>query len=287
MASTGKISKRSAPITTGRYTSTYQRAKAKAYRLHWQDAASHAEIPVKNILKKLTAAQKRLPDTAFATLHNKEYLQKKPADNQVGAKNSDKTAPLPFKLISKRNLSHRGGKNKPPFSLVLAYQFELPRARGTIILRAFYYPRIHTFMLKFYNKNFKSLNKYAVRTHKGGFPEILRTCFAILKELTGQFPEASFGFMGERSFFKDKARQNTLLEPMEGNQRFRIYRLFLQAPQRAEWLHQYFIPFEVPALSTCLLLSHRGRSDQKTWLSLQQMLRFMATAYPQLNYAAL
>jgi len=298
------------PSGTKRYTSPYQRAKA--CRLHWPDAACSSTVCVKAVIKRLFPGQKNLPGYPLSNKKNKSqanvilqsgsYSGKKITDAHQKIRHpslNDNCPYLPFTFTSKKNFIHPGAtcgsyqesnhakKQKQPFSFVLSYQFNLPASKGTIILKAFYHPDIETFMIKFYNKNCRSLNKYAVRTNKGGVRIILQTCFMILKQLACQYPRASFGFMGERSFFKDKAQKRTLLEPVAANQRFRIYRLFLSAPQRNQWLIQHFYTYELEALSTCLLLSHQNKPFIENQNKLQQILAFMARSYPELNYADL
>ena len=279
--------------TRPRYTTAYRRAKAKAYRLGWQDAAETALIPVKAIIQRLLFSEIPFAEEQAARSKNaypKKKLRKSPLYTPMATEaTAGSSGALPYTLTSKRDVTRPGKKSVPPFSRVLSYQFTEPVSKAVIVVKAFYYPAIHTFMLKFYNKNMKSLNKYAVRTGKGGFRQILHTCFAILTDLTGQYPGASFGFMGERSFFKDKTSGQTLLEPTGHNQRYRIYHLFLAAAPRAAWLRQHFIAFDLEELSTCLLLSYNDKAPSKLQVQdqLRQILSFMAGCYPTLNYAAL
>lgn len=283
MAPNGNKQKHKSP-----YNTAYQRAKVKAIRHQWPSAATAGLVPVHRLIKTIL---KKKEDLQILKGKNPE-LFKRTASKKV------KSTPLqqgyPFRQTSKRRppgwhltQNPNDSKTRTPYSFVYTFQFIAAKAQATYIVQAFYYEQVDTFMMKFFNSSHKSLNKYAARTGSGDFPAILRTNFDILMHLHKHFPESSFGFIGERSFFKDKSTGNTLLEPMENNQRFRIYQLFLQQPARNSWLTENFKNYSFQALSTLLLLNKKVLDSLTPQKATSRILNFMATAYPQLNYSDL
>lgn len=245
-----------------KYRTPYQRAKAKAERHHWQPALTTGQVAVAKILKST--------DTLTSDSHRKTITPYKDQNRQPGYR---------FRQISKR---------KSPDGFTLSFQFYSPKADSAFVVKAFYYEQIDTFMIKFFNRSAKSLNKYAIRTNLGDFPAILRTNFDILAHLTAQYQTASFGFMGERSFFKDRKSKTTLLEPMARNQRFRIYRLFLKQPGRYTWLTgQHYQLRLIEKLSTYLLLRHNSLNTREMKQKQRQLMDFFAKKFPEINFTNL
>lgn len=248
------------------YKTNYQREKAKAGRLHWQPAAKAGIIDVRAALE------------AAGTLQS---------DDKHGP--SVKVIP---KIGAEQNFQkgykfHQTSKRKSPEGFTLGFQFYSSKSKSRFVVKAFYHAAVRLFMVKFFNKSNKSLNKYAVRTGQGDFRAILNTNFDILTHLSEQYPKASFGFVGERSYFKDKARHQTLLEPMENNQRFRIYRLFLQQPGRYSWLRQFFELTYMEPLSTYLMLNKKEGDGKNNKKSEREILDYFAQTYPEINFTDL
>jgi len=273
------------------YITAYQRAKAKAKRHSWPSARASGIVPVRHLVKSLHKKQEDM-----------HLLQNEYANKIKKKKNLDHTIEITpkfqkgyqFRQTAKRRppgrhleLSRKDTKSQTEYNVVYTFKFFATRSQSTYTVQAFYYEEVDTFMMKFFNSSHKSKNKYGVRTGTGDVIAILRTNFDILLHLNKQFPHANFGFIGERSFFKDKSSGNTLLEPMENNQRFRIYRLFLQQSQQKSRLIKSFECYFFNALSTSLLLNKAALDTTTSKGALSHILDFMASAYPELNYSDL
>lgn len=184
----------------------------------------------------------------------------------------------PFKLHSRRI---RGDLT------VFSYRFYSPKANSTFIIQAFYHEQISLFMLKFYNLTHKSKNKYAILTGKGDVRRILQTNFDVMIQLLGAFPQASFGFMGERSYFKDRADHQTLIEPMENNQRFRVYKLFIQNPGIQHRIQPLFLQAYINIVSSYLLLNKSNKQFGSLTAYGHKVRSFLGSKYPTLNFTDL
>ena len=102
------------------------------------------------------------------------------------------------------------------------YKFFSLKTKYWYILKAEYYKE-DVFAVKFYIKQHsKSTHKYNIITNKNDVPKILASCANIIPILLEKYPEASFGFIGSRSFDPISKK----IEGFERNQRFTIYRYF-------------------------------------------------------------
>lgn len=92
------------------------------------------------------------------------------------------------------------------------------------------------FAIKFYAKmHRKSDFKYSLVTNKGDIGNLLVTCLKCVPLLLKTYPNASFGFVGSRTY--DKVSKK--LEDYSNNQRFRIYREFVLTKIGAETFKHY------------------------------------------------
>lgn len=184
----------------------------------------------------------------------------------------------PFELISKRK---RGA------AILYSYSFDSKKANSTYIIQAFYYREVNLFVIKFYNKSYKGKNKYAILTNQGDVRSILGTNLALIYHLLSLHPEASFGFMGERSFYKNTRNKLTLVEPMENNQRYRVYKLFVQNTAIQQKLQPSFIQEYIDNISVYLLINR----NYKNFNDLQQyehaIRQYVGDLFPELNFTDL
>jgi hypothetical protein len=129
----------------------------------------------------------------------------------------------------------------------LIYKFFSPVTKYFYIIRADYH-RLDTFAIKFYcKKDRKSQYKYSKIINKGDLGNILITCAKLVPILLEQYPSASFGFAGARTF--DKASNK--VENIQNNQRFRTYKYLIAQKFGTE----LFTHFEYSAISSYLLVN--------------------------------
>lgn len=245
-------------------TTVYQRAKAKAQRFDWRPAEETGLVAVAKILKDSNILRS---DAGF---------KEKMGQTLNRANTLLYSAGYPFHQTSRR-------KSKDGYTI--SFKFYSAKAYSQFVVKAFYYEKVDIFMIKFFNKSSRSLNKYATRTNRGDVKAILRTNFDILTYLSTTHPHASFGFMGERSYFTSKFSHSTLLEQMADNQRFRIYRLFLHQPAYLNWLVQRFELSYIEKLSTCLLVNKNGSTANAVKTKEKQLIDFFGQIYPELNFS--
>ncbi|HWV74870.1 MAG TPA: hypothetical protein VN040_24290 [Pseudosphingobacterium sp.] len=104
------------------------------------------------------------------------------------------------------------------FSLI--YKFYSPITQLTYILTADYHKE-DFFAVKFYAKiHRKSDFKYSLIINRGDLGNIIITCLKCVPILLKQFPAASFGFIGSRTYDKKSRR----LENYIYTQRYSIYK---------------------------------------------------------------
>jgi len=103
------------------------------------------------------------------------------------------------------------------FTLVYTFHSEVTKLK--YVVQAEYHVN-NIFAIKFYAKpHRKSDLKYSKIVNKGDVHNILTTIASLVPHLLKTYPDASFGFIGSRSY--DKKVQK--VEPYSRNQRFRIY----------------------------------------------------------------
>ncbi len=166
----------------------------------------------------------------------------------------------PLQFVQCNRLKDESG-NLPTF----IYKFFSPRTRLIYIVRVECL-RENLFALKFYcKKDRKSDRKYQKLTNRGDVSAILKTCLSVLPEMLQQFPESSFCFIASRSL----DQYNHLREAMAANQRFRVYREFINQMVGEE----RFTHVVNEAVSGYLLLNNCNQQPEnkiaeiKTWLA--------------------
>lgn len=251
-------------LNSKKLNTAYQRAKAKAERLDWQPVEKTGLVAVAEILKN------------SAILKSDPGLQEKMRLTLNTANSLHNTSGYPFRQTSTRKSN--GG-------YTVSFQFYSAKANSQFVVKAFYYEKVDIFMIKFFNKSSRSLIKYGTRTNRGDVRAILRTNFDILTYLSTTHPHASFGFMGERSYFITKFSHHFLLEQMANNQRFRIYRQFLHQPANFNWLIQRFELSYIEELSTCLLINKNSANANAARSKEKQVIDFFSHIYPELNFS--
>ncbi len=104
------------------------------------------------------------------------------------------------------------------FSLI--YKFYSPITHLHYVLTADYHEE-DVFAVKFYAQmHRKSGFKYSLIVNKGDIGNILMTCLKVIPIILKKYPNASFGFIGSRSY----DRKSKTLENYEKTQRFRVYK---------------------------------------------------------------
>lgn len=106
------------------------------------------------------------------------------------------------------------------------YKFFSPDTKLRYVLRAEYHTG-DVFAIKFYNKApRRSVFKYNIIVNRGYCLSILNTCLQVLRYLLVDFPEANFVLSSSRTV--DLTNSRLLTEDLKENQRFRIYKNFIQ-----------------------------------------------------------
>lgn len=184
----------------------------------------------------------------------------------------------PFELISKRT---RGD------AILYKYTFQSRKAKSAFIIQAFYYRKVNLFVVKFYNNSHKGKNKYAILTHQGDVRNILGTNLSLIYHLLTIHPEASFGFMGERSFYKSARKKQTLVEPMENNQRYRVYKLFVQNKDNQQKLNALFMQEYIDHISVYLLINRKNTLFNDLQAYERAVRGYIGDMFPELNFSDL
>ncbi len=166
------------------------------------------------------------------------------------------------------------------------YKFYSPKTKYRYILTADY-NREDFFAIKFYPKPFrKSDRKYSIITNKGDLGNILVSCLKVIPILLIEYPRASFGFAGARTYdpvYKrrsrrrnkssksDKKRKRILegrWEQIESNQRFNIYSYVA----KKKIGNKTFQHFEYKEISSYMLVNRSsGNIDEREFI-LKEML---------------
>lgn len=145
----------------------------------------------------------------------------------------------------------------------LIFKFYSPITRYAYILRAEYH-REDVFALKFYaQKDSKSDYKYSNIINKGDVFNILITCLKSVQIILPNYPHASFGFIGARTFDPVANR----VEDYENTQHFRVYSEVVESTIGG----QTFEHFTYEVLSGYLLLNRAGRNIEDKERVIRQM----------------
>lgn len=142
---------------------------------------------------------------------------------------------------------------------LFSYTFDSLRNGSTYVIEAFYYEKTELFIIKFYDKNHSGKNKYAILTNQGDVRNILMTNFNLLKILLSEYPAASFCFMGERRYYRDKQSGQLLVEDAKSNIRYRVYKLFVQQEEIQNYLNTFFIQKYKDSISGYLFLNRNNK----------------------------
>lgn len=131
------------------------------------------------------------------------------------------------------------------------YKFYSPDTRLHYILRADYHTG-DVFAIKFYCKaHRKSDFKYNIIVNRGYCLKILNTCLSVLPELLRNYPNSSFALYSARSV--DLSTSQKLTEDIKENQRYRIYKNFIQSRIGTHTFTHLFYP----EISSYLLINNR------------------------------
>lgn len=145
------------------------------------------------------------------------------------------------------HIQTRKCKDESRHLLSCFFRFYSPVTKLHYVLTAEYHEE-DVFAVKFYAKKDKrSEYKYSTIINKGDVGNILITCAKVVPMLLQQYPTASFGFIGSRTF----DRQSKTLEHIEENQRFKTYKYIAEK----KFGLVTFAHFEYPAISGYLLVN--------------------------------
>ncbi|ANI88839.1 hypothetical protein A9P82_05770 [Arachidicoccus ginsenosidimutans] len=140
------------------------------------------------------------------------------------------------------------------------------------------------FIIKFYDKNHSGKNKYAVLTNQGDVRNILMTNFNLLQILLSEYPTASFCFMGERRYYKDKEHGQLLVEDAENNIRYRVYKLFVQQEEIQNYLNAHFIQKYKDSISGYLFLNRNNRLCTSLSLYEDNIRDMLGREFPEIRF---
>ena len=152
------------------------------------------------------------------------------------------------------------------------YKFHSPVTKYRYILRAEEY-ECEAFAIKFYcQKHSNHDYKYSITTNKGDIGNILVTCLSAIQKILNICPNASFAFVGARSYDKRSKK----LENTSPTQRFKIYRYVAsKLIGRATFEH-----FEYEPASSYSLINRNSENIEATERMIVNMFRF---TYPNLR----
>lgn len=130
------------------------------------------------------------------------------------------------------------------------YKFYSPDTRLHYVLRAEYHSG-SVFAIKFYCKAHRRSDfKYNIIINRGHCLKILNTCLSLLPELLKKYPQASFALNSSRSV--ELGSSQKLTEDIKENQRYRIYKNFIQSRiGKHTFTHLYY-----PEISSYLLINN-------------------------------
>lgn len=136
-------------------------------------------------------------------------------------------------------------------SFFVIYKFYSPVTKLNYVLIADQHEG-NAFAVKFYAKMHKRSDfKYSLIVNRGDLPNILITCLKIIPAILADYPDASFGFIGSRSYDS----LSGTLEDYQKTQRFKIYRYLVHATIG----HDTFQHFEYEELSGYLLVNRNKK----------------------------
>jgi hypothetical protein len=157
----------------------------------------------------------------------------------------------PLKFVQKKLC-----KDKSDHLFTLIYKFHSPFTRYIYILHADYHEE-NVFAIKFYAKKDRNSDyKYSMLTNKGDVGNILITCLNVIPVILKDYPEASFGFIGSRTFDKE----SHTVEDFQNNQRFRVYRRIVER-KIGFYTFEHFV---YEAISGYLLVNKLSGQDVNT-----------------------
>ncbi|MEH6305581.1 hypothetical protein RYH73_08000 [Olivibacter sp. CPCC 100613] len=152
------------------------------------------------------------------------------------------------------------------------YKFYSPVTDLQYVLTADYHEG-DFFAIKFYAKmHRKSDFKYYLITNRGDVGNLLVTCLKCVPLLLGEYPTASFGFVGSRTYDKNSRK----MEGYSNTQRFKIYREFV-SKKIGTGLFQHF---EYEEVSGYLLINQKCGVDPN--IKERQLVSMLAATYNDL-----
>lgn len=134
------------------------------------------------------------------------------------------------------------------------FKFFSPKTKYHYIVRAEYHVE-EVFAIKFYCKKDKRSDiKYSKIVNKGDLGNIVISCLKVIPILLQEYPTASFGFIGARSYDSS----GDLVEPISKTQRFTIWSDVV----KKKIGQVTFSHFEFPEASGYLLLNRRSKINE-------------------------
>ena len=134
------------------------------------------------------------------------------------------------------------------------YKFYSSDTKLHYIIRAEYHTE-DVFAVKFYcQRDSKSDFKYNKIVNKGSAIKIIITCIQLIPELLVKHPKASFALYASRSI--DFSSSSKLTEGLEENQRYRIYKYFIQTRIGSK----VFTQFDYPSISSYILINNTNEN---------------------------
>ncbi|MGF7232350.1 hypothetical protein [Arachidicoccus sp.] len=188
---------------------------------------------------------------------------------------------MPFKGYHPRLKSKK--YNKKHSRWLFSYSFYSIKNGSTYVIEAFYYVKVELFIIKFYDKNHSGKNKYAILTNKGDVRNILMTNFNLLNILLEEYPTASFCFMGERRYFKDKNKQ-VLVEDAENNIRYRVYKSFIEQDIFRPFLNKNFLLKYKNKISSYLFLNKSNILFPSLLAYEEHIRNILSNEFPEIRF---
>jgi len=157
----------------------------------------------------------------------------------------DKYPGYELKFIQKRNC-----KDGSAHLFSLIYKFRSPVTKLDYVLTADYHEE-DVFAVKFYAKmHRKSEFKYSLIVNRGDLGNILMTCLKVIPLILQEYPNASFGFIGSRSY----DRKSKTLENYQNTQRYNVYTYLVNKTIG----HKTFQHYQYDELSGYLLVNRKN-----------------------------
>ncbi len=155
------------------------------------------------------------------------------------------------------------------------FKFFSPKTRYHYIIRAEFHKE-EVFAIKFYcKKDRRSDFKYSKIVNKGDIGNIVISCLKVIPILLQEYPKASFGFVGARSYDSS----TSLVEPISKTQRFVIWSEVV----KKKIGQVTFSHFEFPEASGYLLLNRKSSlSDAERIGLIKKMFIETYSGFPDL-----